>query len=120
MKALHTREWLGNIRELESVVERAVISTRGEMFDLGEDAAATLRPSPPRDQDPDDPRTLEQVERDHVVATLERLQWRVTGAGGAADALAINPSTLRSRMRKLGIQRPPTSPATGSAAQRRS
>jgi transcriptional regulator with GAF, ATPase, and Fis domain len=113
MKALQSREWLGNIRELENVVERAVISTRGEMFDIGEDDAATPRSSPPRGQDSADPRTLEQVERDHIVATLDRLQWRVTGTGGAADVLAINPSTLRSRMRKLGIQRPPTSSVGG-------
>jgi len=94
-------------------VERAVISSGGEMFALEEDAAPPLRSLPAREPDGDDPRTLEQVERDHIVATLERVDWRVTGSGGAADVLAINPSTLRSRMRKLGIQRPgPRPPAS--------
>jgi transcriptional regulator with GAF, ATPase, and Fis domain len=50
--------------------------------------------------------TLEQLEHDHIVATLERLRWRVEGDGGAAEVLGINPSTLRTRMRKHGIRRP--------------
>jgi transcriptional regulator with GAF, ATPase, and Fis domain len=50
---------------------------------------------------------LAQLERDHIVATLERLQWRVEGPSGAAAVLGINASTLRSRMQKHGIRRPP-------------
>jgi transcriptional regulator with GAF, ATPase, and Fis domain len=49
---------------------------------------------------------LAQLERDHIVATLERLQWRVEGPSGAAAVLGINASTLRSRMQKHGIRRP--------------
>jgi formate hydrogenlyase transcriptional activator len=51
-------------------------------------------------------RSLAQIEHDHILATLERVEWRVEGEGGAADALGINASTLRSRMRKHGIRRP--------------
>jgi formate hydrogenlyase transcriptional activator len=51
-------------------------------------------------------RSLAQLEHDHILATLERVQWRIEGEGGAADALGINASTLRSRMRKHGIRRP--------------
>ena len=58
-----------------------------------------------------DTRTLEENERDHIVATLERTSWRIAGAGGAAELLAINPSTLRSRIQKLGIVRPGSRPA---------
>ena len=106
MKSLQSQDWPGNIRELENVVERAVISTRGEMIDLIEEPASAERRPPGPIAASDDVRSLEQVERDHIVATLERLHWRVTGAGGVAEVLDINSSTLRSRMRKLGIERP--------------
>ncbi len=106
MKSLQSQDWPGNIRELENVVERAVISTRGEMIDVIEEPASAERRPPAPLAASDDLRSLEQVERDHIVATLERLQWRVTGAGGVAEVLDINSSTLRSRMRKLGIERP--------------
>jgi DNA-binding NtrC family response regulator len=113
MRSLQAREWPGNIRELENVVERALISTRGTRFDLVDE---TGRPG----ADPALPgvaggmRTLEQLERDYIVATLERLQWQIAGAGGAAEALGINASTLRSRMQKLGIRRP--GPGAGAPA----
>jgi transcriptional regulator with GAF, ATPase, and Fis domain len=57
--------------------------------------------------------TLEESERDHIVATLERTSWRIAGEGGAAALLTINPSTLRSRIQKLGIVRPGSRPADG-------
>ena len=114
MKALQGREWPGNVRELENVVERAVISNRGPMFELGDDPVATVSLSPTRGGGPDDRRTLAEAERDHVTATLERLYWRIEGDGGAADALGINASTLRSRMRKLGIHRPGPRPPTSA------
>ena len=106
MKVLQARDWPGNVRELENVVERAVISSRGSMLDLGDalpEAGPRLAPEPPG---PPGPVTLEQLEHDHIVATLERLRWRVEGDGGAAEVLGINPSTLRTRMRKHGIRRP--------------
>jgi len=114
MKALQGREWPGNVRELENVVERAVISNRGPMFEIGDDPVATVSLSPTRGGGPDDRRTLAEAERDHVTATLERLYWRIEGDGGAADALGINASTLRSRMRKLGIHRPGPRPPTSA------
>ena len=51
-------------------------------------------------------KTLTEMERDHILATLETTRWQIEGAGGAASVLDINPGTLRSRMRKLGIVRP--------------
>jgi transcriptional regulator with GAF, ATPase, and Fis domain len=106
MKALQAREWPGNIRELENVVERALISSRGTRFEIGDEPVLAAAAGPD-DRDPSGrARTLAQLERDHVVATLERLQWRIEGPGGAADVLGINASTLRSRMRKHGIRRP--------------
>ena len=51
-------------------------------------------------------RTLDEVERDHILAVCERCGWRINGKGNAADRLGINPNTLRSRMQRLGILRP--------------
>jgi transcriptional regulator with GAF, ATPase, and Fis domain len=56
-------------------------------------------------------KTLTEMERDHILATLETTRWQIEGAGGAASILDINPGTLRSRMRKLGIVRPGSRPA---------
>jgi PAS domain S-box-containing protein len=103
MKVLQARDWPGNVRELENVIERAVISSRGSMLEVGDalpDVEPRLAPEPPG------PRALVQLERDHILATLERLKWKIEGDGGAAEVLGINPSTLRTRMRKHGIRRP--------------
>jgi len=84
MKVLQARDWPGNVRELENVVERAVISSRGSMLDLGD---ALPRRGPPRAGAPG-PRTLVQLEHDHIVATLERLRWKIEGDEGAARSSA--------------------------------
>jgi formate hydrogenlyase transcriptional activator len=108
VKALQARRWPGNIRELENLVERALISSRGARFDIGDEAGFA---GPGADGvSMAGAHTLAHLERNHIVATLERLQWRIEGAGGAADVLGINASTLRSRMRKHGIRRPNTAP----------
>ena len=106
MKALQAREWPGNVRELENAIERAVISSRGSMIEVGDplpDPGPRLVPEAPGQAGQ---RTLVQLEHDHIVATLESLRWKVEGEGGAAEVLGINPSTLRTRMRKHGIRRP--------------
>jgi len=106
MKFLQTCQWPGNVRELENVVERAVILSPGGMLEVG-DALPEARPSlTPEPGGPAGRRTLTQHEHDHIVATLEGLRWKVEGDGGAAEVLGINPSTLRTRMRKHGIKRP--------------
>ena len=110
MKALQARDWLGNIRELENVVERAVISSRGSRFEIDDDASASadllLAVTAPHNGS----QTLERHERDYIVATLEQLHWQVEGDGGVAEVLGINASTLRGRMRKHGIRRPGSRP----------
>jgi PAS domain S-box-containing protein len=106
LQDLQSREWVGNVRELESVVERAVIISRGSTLKLGDDAGGgeTSVESGPGSHG--GVKTLDQAEREHIVATLDRTGGRLEGEGGAATLLGINPSTLRSRMLKLGIRRP--------------
>jgi transcriptional regulator with GAF, ATPase, and Fis domain len=108
MERLAVYAWPGNVRELENVIERAVILSPGPDLVLGPDllpaAATQLRPAPPVDTAP--PRlALEDVEREHIVAVLRHTNWRIDGPSGAARLLAMAPSTLRSRMQRLGIQR---------------
>lgn len=100
MQTLQAHSWPGNVRELANVIERAVIHTTGSVlqslgkFGHADDESALL------------PKTLEEVERQLIIDTLENTQWRIEGSRGAAKILDINPSTLRARMLKLGITRP--------------
>ena len=99
--------WPGNIRELENFVERAAILAMGTMLELPapftEPAGATLKPGVvPRSQE-----TLEDIERSHILRVLEQTQWVIEGERGAARVLGLNPSTLRGRLRKLGVRQAP-------------
>jgi formate hydrogenlyase transcriptional activator len=101
-EAMRNHEWLGNVRELANVIERAVILTPGDELVVDEAfvhaSNASSRPSGAED--------LRSVERSHIADTLERCGWKVKGSGNAAERLGLNPSTLRARMKKLGIKRP--------------
>ena len=111
LERLRSYPWPGNVRELENVIERGVIiSTRG-VFDLARalPEAGTLepRPTPP----PDTSHILSEsefqaLEKSNLVRALEASGWKVAGRGGAAERLQMNPSTLSSRMRVLGLRRP--------------
>ena len=104
-------DWPGNVRELENVVERAVILSPGPVLTLGEAVRgrADRRSAGPPDAMPGDDRstwTLEQAERDHIVRVCTACGWKIKGAGGAAERLGLNASTLYFRLKKLGISRP--------------
>ncbi|MBN1676363.1 MAG: transporter substrate-binding domain-containing protein [Kiritimatiellae bacterium] len=98
MEALRKYGWPGNIRELRNVVERAMIATNGPV----------LKITPPEKEPWPLPgeASLAGVQRRHILSVLEQTGWRIRGDGGAAEILAINPTTLESRMKKLGIERP--------------
>ncbi len=101
IKALQDYSWPGNIRELEHVIERAIITTQGSVLRLAEKIDAGHTP----DQK-GAPLSIIDVQREHILRVLEQTDWRIEGYKGAASILDLNPSTLRSRMQKLGIARP--------------
>lgn len=101
MSSLQRYQWPGNIRELEHVIERAVILSEGDELE----AIDWLTPSSGKVAATMD-LTLEEVERQHIVDVLELTNWRVSGDKGAAAILGLKPTTLEARMKKLGIQRP--------------
>jgi len=116
MLRLTNYSWPGNVRELQNVIERAVILSPGNTLVLADElrsapAAATqmaVTNSKPTDlvPPPGNAGTLDDVERQHIESVLNQVNWRIQGEGGAARILKMNPSTLRSRMQKLGISRP--------------
>jgi len=98
MAALKRYIWPGNVRELRNVIERAMIvsdgrSLRVELPEAGRSAEASSA-------------TLKDVERQHILAVLEQTHWRIRGPKGAAEILGLLPTTLHSRMKKLGLVRP--------------
>lgn len=100
MNALKDYHWPGNIRELENVLERAVINTSGPKLHLMDELK-----KPEKDL-MGIHRTLQEVEREHIVRVLEKTRWKVSGKNSAAEILDIDRSTLRARMQKLGIKKP--------------
>ena len=101
MRALQAHEWPGNVRELENVLQRALILSKGSTLSLG-DAWLPL----PETAAEGGSATLFDIERRHIIRVLSGARWRIEGAGGAAQVLGMKPSTLRSRMLKLGVSRP--------------
>ena len=101
MEMLKNYPWPGNIRELEHVVERAVILSQGAELELGDWMPKSANPSGTTPL-----ATLEETERDHIIQVLTHTNWRVSGEKGAAAILGLKPTTLEARMKKLGISRP--------------
>jgi len=95
LKHLEEYSWPGNVRELENIIERAIITSRNNILNLE---------SLPKSQNNGQTQaTLEENEKSHIIKTLEQTGWKINGPGGAAEMLKINPQTLRSRIKKLGI-----------------
>jgi formate hydrogenlyase transcriptional activator len=110
MRRLTRYSWPGNVRELQNVIERAVILSPDQTLELAEElraaavAPATAAYTPPAIAG--NASSLDDVERQHIESVLNQAKWMIEGEHGAARILGMNPSTLRSRMQKLGIQRP--------------
>jgi transcriptional regulator of acetoin/glycerol metabolism len=101
MDALMTYDWPGNIRELENIIERALILSRDNTLEYGE-----WIPSEKKQDKKMSFTTLEDAERKHILDALEKTGWKVSGERGAAKVLGLNATTLEARMKKLGIKRP--------------
>ena len=100
MNTLQNYHWPGNVRELENVLERAVINSSGPKLHLADELK-----KPHKDLSAAK-KTLDEVERDYIVRVLEQTHWKVSGKDGAAEILGLDRSTLRARIRKLGIVKP--------------
>jgi len=102
LEALVRYAWPGNIRELENLIERAVIVSPGPILHvpLGE-----LKLSPENSNTAADGLTLKAAEREHILKALEATNWVLAGPRGAAARLGMKRTTLQSRMRKLGLAR---------------
>jgi chemotaxis protein methyltransferase CheR len=99
MNAMQNYHWPGNIRELENVLERAVINSSGPKLQLVDELKMSVKDSGISKK------TLEAVERDYIIQTLKQTGWKVGGKNSAAEILGLDRSTLRARMRKLNIQK---------------
>jgi transcriptional regulator with GAF, ATPase, and Fis domain len=107
---LEAYDWPGNVRELQNVIERALIVWRGGPFrlDIGE-APRSLRDA----EAPEGMRQgailsdseLRDLERENLRRALEQTRWKISGPGGSAELLGLKPTTLASRIRKLGLVR---------------
>ncbi|MGE5445267.1 MAG: sigma 54-interacting transcriptional regulator [Ignavibacteriales bacterium] len=103
MDSLLSYHWPGNVRELENIIERAVILMQGSTLKV--DDLLDIRPYEAALQG-SSLEKLEDMERSHILHALEKTDWVIDGRRGAALVLGLNPGTLRSRMRKLGIKKP--------------
>jgi transcriptional regulator with GAF, ATPase, and Fis domain len=110
-------DWPGNVRELANVIERAVITSRDGRLNLERSlpepacAAVPGGGAKPEAAPTEAPRIrtvleIEELERSNLRRALEATRWKISGAGGAAELLGMKPSTLSSRMKALGVQRP--------------
>jgi formate hydrogenlyase transcriptional activator len=100
MDALMTYDWPGNIRELENIIERAMILSQNGVLEYGEwipvEKITVTKGNAAR---------LDDVEKEHIVEVLQKTGWKVSGEKGAAKILGLNATTLEARMKKLGIKR---------------
>ena len=114
MEILSHYDWPGNIRELQNIIERAVVLSRGSVLRLGRDFLP-LSADAPIDHETvvsfkgqasnGESHSLEHVEKNHILEVLTQTKWVIEGANGAARILDLHPNTLRSRMKKLGLDR---------------
>jgi len=111
MKRLVDYTWPGNIRELQNVIERGLVLSKCPLLNLDADLLPISEPDASSAANrlsifgPDATTTLEEVERWHILSVLNKTDWLISGPNGASVILDLHPNTLRSRMKKLGIQR---------------
>jgi transcriptional regulator with GAF, ATPase, and Fis domain len=97
MQALQSYSWPGNVRELRNLIEHAMILNKGKNLEV------YVPNRTPSEKDPIV--NLEDLERKHIAAVLEKTGWRIAGQGGAAEVLGLKRTTLQAKMKKLSIKR---------------
>ena len=109
---LRAYQWPGNVRELKNVIERAVILSQGKVLRL-DLSMPDLKSPPPEAVSPDDgtqeiltEKQIKELQKANLVKALKQTNWRVSGAGGAAELLGVRPTTLADRVRTYKIKRP--------------
>jgi len=103
LQSMISHHWPGNIRELENFVARSVLISSGPLITTSDLPVTTINMLPQGGQS--QVKSMAQQEKDHIISALTRSNWKLHGKGGAAELLKINASTLRSRMKKLGIDK---------------
>jgi transcriptional regulator with GAF, ATPase, and Fis domain len=111
LEALQRYSWPGNVRELRNCIERAMIVAEGRKLRIH-------LPVPPPSSTSTGSCRMTQIEREHILKVLEKSGWRIRGANGAADQLGFKPTTLETRMAKLGIHRPALTSIRARGTQR--
>jgi formate hydrogenlyase transcriptional activator len=101
LRRLVAYPWPGNVRELQNVLERAVILSAGPALEVESDVLGQTEEAPASRSSA----ALEDVERNHILAVLQKTKWVIDGPRGAAVILGLHPNTLRSRLKKLGLSR---------------
>jgi transcriptional regulator with GAF, ATPase, and Fis domain len=110
---LQSYDWPGNIRELRNVIERAVIRARGGALEFDLPVGDAPPPRPDKSHDDEDAKReflteaeMQQRERENLLLVLEKTNWKIKGADGAAELLGVKPTTLLSRIKTMGVKRP--------------
>jgi PAS domain S-box-containing protein len=106
IKMLLDYEWPGNIRELENIIERAIINSSGEKLEIDKSQLQSVFNRDQVQNDHENTTSLKVTEKNHITDILESCDWKINGKNGAAEKLGMPPSTLRSKMKKLNISRP--------------
>jgi transcriptional regulator with GAF, ATPase, and Fis domain len=102
IKSLQEYHWPGNVRELENIIERSMIISPDSTLHLADKLDISMTTNNETSQS----KSLSDMERNHISRILDQTRWKIEGRNGAAEILNLNPSTLRSRIRKLGIAKP--------------
>ena len=104
LSRLQAYHWPGNIRELENIIERSVLLEKGSVI---ENILLPTAVDAPRAAQQEDSkiRTIQENEKEHILSVLKKCEGRIRGTGGAAEVLGVPPTTLASKMKKLGIRR---------------
>jgi len=100
---LENYSWPGNVRELENLIERGLILAHNGHLSFDQSLGAQV---PEIEEKLPEMSSLSMVEKNHMLKVLKKVNWKINGAGGAAEILGLTPSTVRDRMKKHGIQRP--------------